>query len=168
MSSRGKKMLGMVQSKANLPRTPLRNLSNLSSSSRPKFDLAHMKNFLDSIRTPAEIRLSNQITDGESEQNVESISLVDVNAGDANKDANNLEGIEFDEEALDMETSRIDFGNLGFISLGENADDVESVDNNDNGLEQIEKDKNITLFCSGFVKYICLLMETLILDMFSS
>jgi hypothetical protein len=61
MSSYGRKLLGLVQSRGKVPRTPLSNLSNMEipiSSPRPKYDMAHIKNFLESVKTPAEFKIA--------------------------------------------------------------------------------------------------------------
>ena len=58
MSSYVRKVLGMVQLKEKPTRSPFTNLTNTVASKPVKatYDLPHMKNFLESVKTPAEIR----------------------------------------------------------------------------------------------------------------
>ena len=58
MSTYGKKLLGMSQNKANLPRKPLNILTNLPNlvSNNGNYDIGTMKMFLDTLKTPAEMR----------------------------------------------------------------------------------------------------------------
>ena len=104
-----------------MPRTPLSNLSNMEipiSSPRPKYDMAHMKNFLESVKTPAELRQLDSVLDD---------VLDDVQDENPNDDEKNANNVEVAEEAISLEANRIEFGNIGFISLGEGT-----ADDNDN------------------------------------
>ena len=55
MSTYGKKLLGMSQNKANLPRKPLNILTNLPNliSNNANYDIGTMKMFLDTLKIPA-------------------------------------------------------------------------------------------------------------------
>ena len=60
MASYGKKMLGL----ASMVRTPMNDVTNINRVSPPgpptskdKYSIEHMKNFLDSVKTPAEMRM---------------------------------------------------------------------------------------------------------------
>ena len=89
------------------------NLSNMEipiSSPRPKYDMAHMKNFLESVKTPAELRQLDSVQVDVQDENPKD---VEVNAKD----------VEVAQEAISLDTNHIEFGNIGFMSLGDGTPD---------------------------------------------
>ena len=110
MSTYGKKLLGMSQNKANLPRKPLNILTNLPNliSTNANYDIGTMKMFLDTLKTPAEMR---------------GIECDERRSAD----------VEVAEEALDMiqadeTTDRpLAFGAVGFRTFGTSKDMPENL-----------------------------------------
>ena len=90
-----------------------------------------MKNFLESVKTPAEMRQLDKAKQGENERQnniIEETGVVVAVEETATATATGVEVAEEAEEAGDQ--SRIEFGNLGFISLG-GADDNNNVEGNE-------------------------------------
>ena len=129
MTGRGQKMLGLVQSKSTLPRTPLKTMTNLMqrspSSCTPSNSgaLDQMKRFLENLRTPAEMRMMDQ-TPNVSQPEVEHIDQMETNT------VSNPEETEVAADALETELGRVNFGPMGFMTLGQ------EIDSNDNSLAE--------------------------------
>ena len=134
MSTYAKKVLGL--SKGNKPRSPLSSLTNAMNmntsrspvtmntlvnmvtprcSDKTKYDLGHMKNFLERIKTPGEIREMDNL----AYRKKDNLACVDNNKESEDSCKSNQENdeIELGEEAFNL-NRRLEFGSLGFMSLG--------------------------------------------------
>ena len=92
----------MVQLKEKPTRSPFTNLTNTVASKpvKARYDIAHMKNFLESVKTPAEMRQLDKAKQGENErQNNISEETAVVVAVEETATATGVEVVEVAEEA---------------------------------------------------------------------
>lgn len=130
MASYGKKVLGLAR------RMPMEDVTNTNSvtptTARPtkaKYSLEHMKNFLGSLKTPAQMRMLE-------EKNPEAIekAKVDIDDEAGSEKGNSLDDLAIGEDASSYGAKRIEFGNVGYIRFEERSSDID--DNDDNSVVQ--------------------------------
>lgn len=137
MSNPTKKVLGMAGSQ--MFRSPLSSLVNANSQStsgNPRYDINHMRSFMSSLKTPAEIR-RNDAKEAEMRREPSKEVPVVENSGEREKNR----GEEGENGVKAPLNRRLEFENVGFMSFGESV--VADTNDNSTNKEMPDNSENI-------------------------